>query len=165
MFKVTSVATTAALFFGTLLASSAAMAQSGEYAKKLVGSWTLTSTEDYYEDGHKVNRWGANVIGSAMFDETGHFNLIIMGDDLPVKSATPNFASKMVIAYFGTYAVDESAKTVAYNIQKSTHPAFDGITRMVKIQSLTDMELTQTTAPIKAPDGTFTPHQVFKRTN
>lgn len=165
MFKPTSTAAMAAVFFGTLLASNASLAQAGEYAKKLIGSWTLTSTDDYYEDGHKVNRWGANVTGSAIFDEAGNFNLIIMGDDLPARSATPNFASKMVIAYFGTYKVDESAKTVAYNIQKSTHPAFDGITRMVKIQSLTDMELTQTTAPIKAPDGTFTPHQVFKRTN
>jgi hypothetical protein len=165
MFKVRSAARVAALFFGTILASNATMAQSGEFAKKLIGSWTLTSTDDFYEDGRKVNRWGANVTGSAIFDETGHFNLIIMGDDLPVKSATPNFSSKMVIAYFGTYTVDESEKTVSYKIQKSTHPAFDGITRLVKVQSLTDMELTQTTAPIKAPDGTFTPHQVFKRTN
>lgn len=164
MFKTASAAALATLFCGTFLASSA-MAQASENMKKLVGSWTLESTDDYYEDGHKINRWGANVTGSAVFDDSGHFNLIIMGDDLPIKSAAPNFSSKMVIAYFGTYSLDESGNTVTYKIQRSTFPAFDGIDRKVQIQTLTDTELTQTSAPIKAADGTFTPHQVFKRTN
>ncbi len=68
----------------------------------------------------------------------------------------------MVVAYFGTYAVDEAAKTVTYTAERATTPSFDGLARKASVTVNGD-ELIQASAPIATPQGTFTPNLVFKR--
>jgi hypothetical protein len=38
--------------------------------------------------------------------------LMIIGADLPAPSANPQESKRPVVAYFGTYSVDETAKTI-----------------------------------------------------
>jgi hypothetical protein len=69
------------------------------------------------------------------------------------------------IGYFGTYSVDEAAKTTTYHIERSTLPQWDGIDRIVSIVFPTDSELDIIgVTPIQDPSmGPFIPHLNFKR--
>jgi hypothetical protein len=69
------------------------------------------------------------------------------------------------VGYFGTYTIDEEAKTVTYYIERSTFPGWDGIERIVIVVFPTDSELHIIgVTPIKDPTlGTFIPHLNFKR--
>ena len=68
----------------------------------------------------------------------------------------------MVVAHFGTYAVDEAAKTVTYTAERATTPSFDGLARRANVTVNGD-ELQQTSAPVTGPQGTFVPNIVFRR--
>jgi hypothetical protein len=146
-----------------MLLEGSSMAQQAK--SKIVGTWIITSTDDYFEDGHKVNQWGPNVIGTAIYDEKGHYSLIILGADLPVQSATPIVSSKKVIAHFGTYVFDEASKTVTYKVEHSTFPPFEGATRKANVELLSDTDMTIIGAQISSPEGKYAPHQVYKRAN
>ena len=99
-----------------------AMAQQKSLKGQIVGTWTLASVSDVFQDGRKENPWGPAVTGAASFDGKGHFTWMIIGADLPTPSGRPQVASRMVIAYYGTYSVDEAAKAVTFNVERSTFP-------------------------------------------
>jgi hypothetical protein len=46
--------------------------------KQLVGSWIFVSAQDVKPDGSKVDPWGPNAKGAAMFDANGRFTFMIM---------------------------------------------------------------------------------------
>jgi len=74
------------------------------------------------------------------------------------------FGDSTCIAYFGTYTVDEAAKTVTYHIERATFPQWDGINRTANIAIATENELNQISAPVQDPSlGTVIPHLNFKR--
>ena len=60
--------------------------------KELLGSWIFVSAQDVKPDGSKVDPWGPNAKGAAMFDANGRFTFMIMRSDLP-KFASNNRAS------------------------------------------------------------------------
>jgi hypothetical protein len=88
--------------------------------------------------------------------------LMIIGGDLPNPSGKPQESSRQVVAYFGTYAVDDAANTVTYTAERATVPVFDGLARKASVTVNGD-ELKQQAAPVTGPQGTFTPNLVFKR--
>src|SRR5262249_20555231 len=47
--------------------------------KELVGSWIFVSAQDVKPDGSKVDPWGPNAKGAAMFDANGRFTFMIRG--------------------------------------------------------------------------------------
>jgi hypothetical protein len=51
--------------------------------KELVGSWIFVSAQDVKPDGSKVDPWGPNPKGAAMYDANGRFTFMIMRSDLP----------------------------------------------------------------------------------
>jgi hypothetical protein len=129
---------------------------------QLVGTWTLASVSDAYPDGRKENSWGPAVKGAVNFDGDGHVMLMIIGADLPAPSANPQDSKRAVVAYFGTYSVDEAAKTVTYTAERATAPSFDGLARKASV-TLNGDELVQVSAPVTGPKGTFNPNIVWKR--
>jgi hypothetical protein len=133
---------------GLSLLPANALSQSKSLKDQLVGTWTLVSVVEVYQDGRKENPWGPAVKGAVSFDPKGNVILAIIGGD----------------AYFGKYVVDEAAKTVTYTAERATEPSFDGLARKASVTVEGD-ELKQTSAPITAPRGTFTPNLVFKRAN
>ena len=148
--------------FGVVLPLGNAMAQQKSLKEQLVGTWTLASVTEVYQDGRKENPWGPAVKGAVSFDGNGKVLLMIIGADLPAPSGKPQESSRMVVAYFGTYSVDEAAKTVTYTAERATTPNFDGLARKASV-TLSGDELVQTSASIATPQGTFTPNLVFKR--
>jgi hypothetical protein len=117
------------LCFGVALPANNASAQQKSLKDQIVGTWTLVSWEQTRPDGSKNYRFGTNPKGVNTFDAAGHFTLIILRPDLPKIAAgdpekpTPEEAQAVTrgaIAYFGTYTVDEAAKTVTEHLDGTT---------------------------------------------
>ena len=118
----------------------------------LVGSWSLLIDDAVKPDGTHAPNFGPNPNGIAMFSPDGHFSVTIARAGRP-KFASNNRASgtadenKAAVAgsnaFFGTYSLDEAAKTVTLRIEGSTYPNLEGTTQKRTITSLTaDDELT-----------------------
>jgi hypothetical protein len=147
---------------GLSLLSHNALGQQKSLKDQLVGTWILASVADAYPDGRKESSWGPDVKGAVNFDGNGHVMLMIIGGDLAAPSANPQDSKRAVVAYFGTYAVDEAAKTVTYTAERATAPSFDGLARKASV-TLDGDELVQVSAPVMGPKGTFNPNIVWKR--
>lgn len=98
--------------------------------KDLAGTWTLVSITTERE-GKKIDFYGPNPHSQAMYDANGRVSSIITRSDLPKfasnnrQSGTPEENKAVVqgsIAYFGTYTVDEAAKTVTYHLESCSFP-------------------------------------------
>jgi lipocalin-like protein len=138
------------------------LAQSNSLKQQLIGTWTVVSVADVYENGKKVDDWGSEVGGAASFDASGRFTWMIIGRDLENASGSPRVSSRMVIAYYGKYSVDEAAKTITLKAERSTYPNFDGSTRRASLTIKGDT-MTQSSTPISTPRGPIVPQIVLKR--
>ena len=142
--------------------SGGAAAQERSLKDQLVGTWTLVSVADVYENGRKVDDWGRSVGGAASFDANGRFTYMIIGGNLQERTNSPRISSRMVVAYYGRYTVDEAKKTITYTADRSTNPGFDGGSRTTTLV-LNGDDMTQRSQPLKTPRGTLIPETVFKR--
>jgi Lipocalin-like domain len=131
----------------------------------IVGTWLLDSVYDQTQDGVKHNPWGDGVKGIAMFDAQGHFSWMIMSANRPKADTSPRIPVGQAIAYWGTYTIDEAAKTFTDHIERCTFPQWDGGGGTDNIEFPTDDEF-HFTVPKPIPDptlGPFAPHLIFKR--
>ncbi len=158
--RLGTFATMAILSIVTLPESTPAQQKS--LKDQLLGTWTLVSLAEVYPDGRRDNPWGPTLKGAVNFDSSGKYMLMILGADLANPTGKPQESSRMAVAHFGTYAVDEAAKTVTYTAERATTPAFDGLARKATVTVNGD-ELRQTSAPVTGPQGTFIPNIVFQR--
>jgi hypothetical protein len=147
---------------GIVVLPGSVPAQQKSLKEQILGTWTLVSLAEVYPDGRRDNPWGPTLKGSVSFDSSGKYMLMILGADLANPTGKPQESSRMVVAHFGSYAVDEVAKTVTYTAERATTPAFDGLARKANVTVKGD-ELQQTSAPVKGPQGTFVPNIVFRR--
>lgn len=115
------------LHLGAALSVSDAVAQSPK--EEIVGAWTMTWADSVRPDGSKVPVFGSDPKGIMIFSRDGHFALIQMRAELPRIAAnsrdqgTPEENKAVVsgsIAYFGTYSVNESDKTLTLKLDGST---------------------------------------------
>jgi len=139
-----------------------ATAQQKSLKEQVIGTWNIVSVEEVYPDGRKETPWGPNMKGAVSFDQHGKVLLMIIGGDLPNPAGKPQESARQVVAYFGTYNVDDGAKTITYTAERATIPAFDGLARKATITVSGD-ELRQSSAPVTGPQGTFTPQLVMRR--
>jgi Lipocalin-like domain len=159
-FNILSLSAITAL--GLAMLPGNALAQQKSLKDQLLGPWTLVSVTEVHQDGRKDTPWGPAVKGAVNFDSTGKFTFMIIGADLPNPSGKPQESQRMVVAYFGTYSVDEAAKTVTYAAERATTPNFDGLARKASVTVNGD-DLVQASAAIPTPQGSFIPNLVFKR--
>ena len=138
-------------------------------AKDLVGTWTLVSiTLD--QDGKKTDFYGTNPQGQWIFEANGRNSHIIIRSDLPKfasnnrQSGTPEENKAVVqgsFAFFGTYTVDEAAKTVTFHIESCTFPNWNGTDRKLSFNiSGDEVDMTSSVSST----GTGSTRQVWKRT-
>src|ERR1700749_4364397 len=111
------------------LTISFALQTFAQQANDIVGTWMLVSIT-LEKDGKKTDFYGPNPQGQLMYDDTGYFSVIITRSDLPKfasnnrESGTPEENKAIVqgsLAYFGTYAVSETDKTITSHIVSSTN--------------------------------------------
>ncbi len=130
-----------------------AVAQQKSLKEQLVGTWTLVSAVNIRPDGNKVDPYGGQAAtGVLMFGGTGHFSWQIIRSDIPKLASnnrqvgtTDEFKAVAlgVLAYFGTYSLDDSGKTLTMHIESSSFPNFNGTNQKRSI-ALTGDELTVT---------------------
>jgi Lipocalin-like domain len=98
--------------------------------EQIVGTWSLVSVTSEMEDGSKGEPFGHDPKGVIIFASDGHFSLFQSRADIPKiaandrSKATAEEAQSIVastIAYFGTYAVDESTRTITVNLAASRY--------------------------------------------
>jgi type II secretory pathway pseudopilin PulG len=158
--------TLAFLCVGIALLASNAVAQQKTLKELIVGTWLLDSVYDQYQDGKKTNPWGPGVKGIAMYNANGWFSWQMMSADRSkTASNNPRDPVGQAIAHFGTYTVDEAAKTMSTHIERCTFPQWDGTDGTVAIAFPSEDDLTITlTKPIPDPSGgSFIPHLFLKR--
>jgi hypothetical protein len=104
-------------------------AHSQTAAQRLIGSWRYVHTTF---DGKRDPARGINPKGIIIYDTHGHMACHVAPDrdvTRAGKEPTPDEAKAALtnhIAYFGTYSVDESARTVTHHRQGSVQPGDKG---------------------------------------
>lgn len=100
----------------------------GPDAQRLIGGWRLVSA---LTNGEVNPARGSNPTGIIFYDPTGWMSVNIQGDHPPIELAgdapTPeesHAALRTYWAYFGTYTVNEQAKTVTHHRTGSVNPGW-----------------------------------------
>ena len=92
----------------------------------------------YTRNGKKTDMYGPSPQGQHIVDASGHYSLVIIRSDLPKfassnrEAGTPEESKAVVqgsIAFFGTYTVDEAAKTLTQHVDSCTFPNWNGTDR------------------------------------
>jgi lipocalin-like protein len=145
-----------------------AIAQGKSLKDQLVGTWIYVSSTGKRDDGSAVDRPPAQ--GALTYTADGRFHFITVRTTVPKYASndpsrpSPEEAMAVasgVVAYTGTYTLDESAKTAHLNIETSSVPNLVGAPNQRRIvTSITDEEL-KITNP-RTPAG-VTLELVFKR--
>lgn len=106
---------------------------------KLIGAWNLDVGSEISQDGKKVVPWSA---GSLILD--------------------PSSPVGPIVAYFGTYTVNEADNTLTWKVERATNTSIDGATRTQKISFKGDI-MTTTGSDVKTPQGPISPVNEWKR--
>jgi hypothetical protein len=118
--------------------------------ERLVGSWILTSLTSGEGAGQSLP-YGPDPKGTMMVDANGRFSITVLRSDLPTfasnnrMTGTPeenNAIVRGVIAYFGTYTLDEATHVLKVHVEGSTFPNFDGGTQTRILSFSGDDEVT-----------------------
>jgi hypothetical protein len=129
--------------------------------EKVIGAWTLNDGSEIFQDGKKVTPWAA---GNLILDPKGHFSIFVLGKDRAKGSGDPRIPSGPLVAYYGTYTVNDAENMITYKVEHATNPIFDGDVRTQKVSFKGDL-MTSTGSDIKTPQGTMTPVNEWQKTN
>jgi len=167
----TSLVPTAILLGSFAAHSSDAIGQQTK-AAPLIGSWSLVSWYNISDDGKAMPQPvdGSDPRGILMFDDRGHFSLLVASDRPKWKSPDRmegtddenKLAARGALAYYGTYSVNEADHTFTLNVERSLHPNLNG-TAQKRSFTLADGELKYSSPPFRYPKGTFTGYFVWRR--
>ena len=133
------------------LLPGSAPAQQKSIKDMLAGTWTLLLVDNIKDDGTHVPAYGPNPDGILIFTSDGHYSAqIARSGRAPVASGNPltgtadenKATAQGSIAHFGTYTVDEQAKTITFRIQSSSFPNWDSATQKRSVTALTAEVLT-----------------------
>jgi hypothetical protein len=122
--------------------------------RAFVGTWSLVSIHYVEKDGRKIEPFGPGAKGMLFFDAGGRFATQVMAADRPrfasnnrmIGTPEENRAvSRGVVAYFGTYTVDEPNHVVTLHIEQSSFPNWNGTDQQRKF-AFTGDELRYTAA-------------------
>ena len=104
--------------------------------RNLIGVWELVSLQDHRSNGDVLDWMGKNPSGTLIYSPDGHMSVQIMRDPHPVVAASmwssdgrdllPSASANEIrdaysgyYAYFGTWEIDERARTVTHHIRGS----------------------------------------------
>jgi hypothetical protein len=137
---------------GVALLADDACAQRKTLREQLIGTWLAVSVVTAHQDGAEIESFGPNVKGMQIFDSNGRVVIVLMRSDLP-KFVSNNRETgtaeenKAVVqgssTLFGTYSVDEAAKSVSIQIEAATFPNWTGTTQK-RTRAISGDELTVT---------------------
>lgn len=122
------------LGFAVFAMDAHAQQKPSELRQQIVGTWSL-SEQWVEQDGKKIQRFGANPKGIAIYASDGRFATILLRTDLP-KFASNNAMTgtaeenKAIVqgsnATYGSWSVSEQDGSLISQIDGSTFPGWDG---------------------------------------
>jgi hypothetical protein len=127
--------------------------------EKAIGAWALNDGSEIFQDGKKVTPWAA---GNLILDPTGHFSFFVIGKDRATASDDVRIPSGPLVAYYGTYTVNDAENMLTYKVEHATNPKFDGAVRTQKVAFRGDI-MTTTGSEVKTPQGTITPVNEWRK--
>ncbi len=128
------------------------------------GTYTLASIYDELADGKKNDTWGPEVKGSLILTPTGQFSVQIIGSNRDKTVAhTPREPVGPIVTYYGTYTLDEAAKTLTYHVVGSSFPRWEPIDRVAAIEVSGNGVNIITTVKDDKQLGDLKAHQEWKR--
>jgi Lipocalin-like domain len=116
-YRTISTAALALVYLGVAFSASAQ-----SFKEQVVGTWTLTAGMEKLPDGKTVTPWAA---GNLTLTASGHMAFFVFAKDRPKGDGNPRTPVGPMVAYYGTYTVDEAKKSLTYNIEVASAPAFD----------------------------------------
>jgi hypothetical protein len=132
-----------------LALTSLAAHAAGPLANPLAGTWALVAVDNVSPDGSRVQIYGPNPQGIAIFDSAGHYAMEIFRVGRPKFASndksrgTPDEYQAAVQgsnSHFGTYSVNAADHTVTFNVDQASFPNWEGTAR-TSPYSLTNDEL------------------------
>jgi hypothetical protein len=100
------------------------MASAQTLKDQLIGTWTLVSNIEKYQDGKEQSTFGPQGKGLLILDRTGWFSFQLIGGDRPKQTGRPDNPIGPAITYFGTYSVGEGEKSLVFKVPQI--PALKG---------------------------------------
>jgi hypothetical protein len=103
--------------------------------EQLVGTWNVVLVDNVRSDGSRIQLYGPNPRGIAMFDADGHYALQIMSEGRPKFAANDKSKGtaeeyKAAIqgsnCHSGRYTVDELDHTVTLHVENATFSNWEG---------------------------------------
>lgn len=125
-------------------------AQHRSLQEQLIGTWALVQCAVLAPDGTSGPLVvGSNPAGQYIFTEDGHFSFqavaeiekFLSNDRMMTTSGEDKMAVQGSIAYFGTYTVSETDRTIAVHIERSSFPNQNGTDGKRVITALTADEM------------------------
>jgi hypothetical protein len=125
----------------TIASAAIVTAQTVKSKNQLAGTWRLVSCVRTHADGSTSFPWGENPVGqiiymsnkrmSAQIMRPGRSSTVPPGVDYGSSKATDQEIREAVsgyVSYFGTYSVDEEARTVSHTLEGALVPGWVGTT-------------------------------------
>jgi hypothetical protein len=125
---------------------------------KLVGAYTLVEGSEVFADGKKVVPWAK---GSLQLSRAGRASFFVLPKERAKTDSVRTPAGPMV-AWYGTYTVDETANTFTVTIEGASSPVFEGAKRVQTITFQADT-MTASGSKVDTPEGPITPVNVWKK--
>ena len=126
--------------------------------EKLIGAYTLVEGSEVSAEGKKVVPWGK---GSLQISRAGRISFFVLPNERAKTDSVRTPAGPMV-AWYGTYTVDEAANTYTAKIEGASSPGFEGATRVQTVTFQGDT-MTTTGSKVDTPEGPITPVNVWKK--
>ena len=113
-----------------------AISQQNTLRDRLIGAWTYVSVDTVRPDGSRIEMYGPNPQGIAIFDRSGRYALINARVDLPqfasknrMEGSSEEYKaiSQGSIAHFGRFSVNDADMTITFHIETSTFPNWNGV--------------------------------------
>jgi Lipocalin-like domain len=117
---------------------------------QVVGTWTPGSVENVNKDGIRRQEFGPNPKGIYVFEPTGYYVVVLTRPDVPKYASNDRLmgtaeentaAAQGVLAFFGTYTVNEADRNITLHVDGSSYPNINGADRKFAVTKLTEDEL------------------------
>ena len=141
----------AIMLLGLALLPRTALSQQKSLKEQIIGTWAYVSSTAKLPDGSPL--WGPNPKGLFILTDNGHFSWQIFRSDRPkfalndrLHATAYEYTATMQgsLAYFGSYSISETDKTINFTTEGSTYPNSEGEVLKRIITSLTADELIYT---------------------
>jgi len=154
-----------------LLLLAACACHADDARTPLVGSWDLVAVENRGADGSVERPFGDRPQGRITYTADGFLSAHVMRADRPPfatgglysgTQAEKAAAYDSYIAYYGSYTVDATARTVTHGLAGSLFPNWSG-TGQTRHYALDGDVLTLSTPPMERDGKPITVHVVWRR--